>query len=142
MPQPHRPRLRSLAAAACLIMALALLSGCSTVVTDAQAPGTYTAATDWGSSTVTLYPNHAFDQTVSLKNGQSKLLHGAWEIHRSTGDPVYTTINLSPFFNVTHDKQGVYTLVSVVSIYHVPFGGINMAADPNYGIAYRRESRR
>jgi hypothetical protein len=43
-----------------------------------------------------------------------------------------------PFLNTTHDKQGVYTFASVFSIYHVPFGGINIAADPEYGIAYRK----
>jgi hypothetical protein len=117
---------------------LALLTGCSPIVTEIQAPGTYKAQTDWGTSTLTLAKDHTFEQTVRLNNGTSEHLKGTWRIDKNPGNPVYTTINLSPFYSVTHDKQGVYTVASVYSIYHVPFGGINIAADPDYGIAHRK----
>jgi hypothetical protein len=121
-----------------LCLFLFLITGCSAVVTDAEAPGAYKADTDWGVSTVVLSKDHTFQQTVRLKNGQTKQLHGWWKIDKNTGAQVYTTINLTPFYNVTHDKQGDYTIASAYSIYHVPFGGINFAADPDYGIAHRK----
>jgi hypothetical protein len=112
--------------------------GCSAIVTDAEAPGTYKADTDWGTSTVVLAKDHTFEQTVRLKDGRSEHLKGAWRIDTNSGKPVYTTINLTPFYKVTHDTKGTYTLASAYSIYHVPFGGINIAADPDYGIAHRK----
>jgi hypothetical protein len=121
----------------CLI-ALLPITGCSGVVTDAQAPGTYKANPDWGVSTITLEPNHDFKQTVIPKNGQPKEIVGHWKITQSGENPPYTTISLSPFFAVTKNKQGTYTIASAFSIYHVPFGGINIAADPEEGIAFRK----
>jgi hypothetical protein len=38
---------------------------------------------------------------------------------------------------VAHDKQGTPSSMTMLSIYHVPFG-INIAADPDYGIAHRK----
>ena len=130
---PHlRPRFL------CLIVLLPT-TGCSSVVTDAQAaPGVYKADTDWGTSTITLAPNHSFTQVVTPKNGEPKQVIGNWKISRNTGDIAYTTISLSPFFNITHDKQGQPTAASAYSIYHVPFGGINIAADPDFGITFRK----
>jgi hypothetical protein len=137
MPQRRIVQARALAPL-CLILLLTLITGCSAVVTDTQAPGTYEAETDWGGSTVVLAKDHTFEQTVSLKDGQSKKISGSWRITRNSGDPAYTTISLTPFYSVTHNMQGYPTLASAYSIYHVPFGGINIAADPEYGIAFRK----
>jgi hypothetical protein len=137
MPQRTPVQIRTIAPL-CILILLTLFTGCSAVVTDAQAAGTYKAETDWGVSTLILSKDHTFDQTVRLKNGQTKHLNGTWRITSNSGDPAYTTINLSPFYNVTHDKQGQFTLASAFSIYHVPFGGINIAGDPDYGIAHRK----
>jgi len=112
--------------------------GCSAVVSETDAVGTYKANPDWGTSTLILAKDHSFEQTVHLNTGQSRTLHGMWRINNNPGNPPYTTINLTPFFKVTHDKQVDYTLASSCSIYHVPFGGVNIAADPNYGIAFRK----
>jgi hypothetical protein len=131
---------RSTKARTLLILTLCLLTltGCSAVVTDTEAPGTYKAQTDWGVSTLVLDKGHTFDQTVRLKSGVTKHVAGHWKIDKHPGDTPYTTINLTPVYNVTHDNQGVLTLASAYSIYHVPFGGINIAADPDYGIAHRK----
>jgi hypothetical protein len=134
MPQSRLARTCTFALFCLLLLPL----GCSAVVTDTEAPGTYKAETDWGVSTLVLAKDHTFQQTVRLKNGQARELHGWWKIDKNTGAQVYTTINLTPFYSVTHDKQGVYTIASAYSIYHVPFGGINIAADPDYGIAHRK----
>jgi hypothetical protein len=139
-PAPSRPRsphARRVLALLCLLI-LAPILGCSAIVTDDQAPGTYKADADWGVSTIVISKDHSFSQTVTLKNGQTKQLSGHWKISRNTGDISYTTISLSPFFNITHDKQGQPTAASAYSIYHVPFGGINIAADPDFGIAFRK----
>jgi hypothetical protein len=130
---PQRKTLASLS----LLFAL-VLTGCSAIVTDEQAPGTYKAETDWGVSTIVIGQGHSFEQTVTPKNGAPKHVIGRWKITRNPGDTTYTTISLSPFFSVTHDKQGTPSLASAFSIYHVPFGGINIAADPDYGIAFRK----
>jgi hypothetical protein len=123
---------------AALLLLPFLFTGCSVVVSDAEAPGTYTANADWGTSTIVLAKDHTFSQTVRLKSGVTKQVNGRWKIDNHPGSTPFTTINLTPFFNVTHDKDGVYSLASAYSIYHVPFGGINIAADPDYGIAHRK----
>jgi len=132
MPQTRR------ALALLTLLLLTGLTGCSAVVTDAEAPGTYKAQADWGVSTLILSRDHTFDQTVRLNTGKTKHLTGGWKLQRSSGDPVYTTINFNPYLNVTHTQQGAFSLAATFSIYHVPFGGINIAADPEYGIAHRK----
>jgi hypothetical protein len=132
---------RTLSLALIAILSIAL-TGCSAVVDDAQAPGTYQADTDWGVSILVLDGDHLFDQTVRLKSGVTLHLKGHWKIDTHPGDHPYTTINFTPFYSVTHDRQGVYTLASSYSIYPVPFGGINIAADSDYGIAHRKQSRK
>ncbi len=134
---PHTRNRRTLAAISALALAF-VLAGCSAVVTEDQVPGTYKAEADWGTATVVFQKNHDFHQTVTPKNGPPRDLTGHWILSAHPGNTPYTTISLSPFFNVTHDKQGAYTLASAYSIYHVPFGGINIASDPDYGIAYRK----
>jgi hypothetical protein len=135
---PQRKPASLCALALLCLLALTPIVGCSAIVTDTEAPGTYTATTDWGNSVLVLSSDHTFNQTVRLNTGEAKSLRGTWRIVKNSSNPPYTTINLTPFFNITHDKQGNYTLASAYSIYHVPFGGINIAADPDYGIAHRK----
>jgi hypothetical protein len=137
MPQRNVPQRKLLYALLCLIILLPM-AGCSAIVTDAQAPGTYKADTDWGVATITLASNNTFSEVVIPKNGQPRQLSGHWRISQSGKNPTYTTISLTPFYIVTHDKEGQYTLATASSIYHVPFGGINIAADPDAGIAFRK----
>jgi hypothetical protein len=126
----------------CLLLPMLLLTaGCSSLVTDSQVPGTYQAETSWGTSTLVLSKDHTFDQTVRFNSGQTKHINGKWEIDRSSGTPVFFTIQFTPFLIVTHDKQGESVATTMASIYHVPFG-LNIAADPEYGIAHRKQRAR
>ena len=87
MPQSRLARTCTFALFCLLLLPL----GCSAVVTDTEAPGTYKAETDWGVSTLVLAKDHTFQQTVRLKNGQARELHGWWKIDKNTGAQVYTT---------------------------------------------------
>ena len=125
----------------CLLLPILLLTaGCSSLVTDSQVPGTSKAETGWGTSTVVVSRDHTFEQTVRFKNGQTKHINGNWRIDRSSGTPVFFTIEFSPFLIVTHDKQGDFVRATIMAIYHVPFG-LNIAADAEYGIAHRKSWR-
>ena len=125
-------------ACSCLLVLALFLTGCSMVVDESQVPGTYKAQTDWGTSTLVMARDHSFEQTLTFKDGQqARWLKGKWQLSKSSGTPVYTTVSLSPYMTVTHDKQGTPSGMSMLSIYHVPFG-INIAADPDYGIAHRK----
>jgi hypothetical protein len=131
-------KIRAFAPLFSVALTLILITGCSAVVTETEAPGTYRADADWGTSTLVLAKDHTFEQTVRPKDGPPRHITGTWNIARSSGQPVYTTVQFSPFLSITHDKQGVFAGASMYSIYHVPFGGINIAADPDYGIAHRK----
>jgi len=123
-----------------LLLPILALAGCSSsIVTESEVPGTYLAETDWGTSTLVLTQNHIFYQTIRMKDGETRHMQGRWNLSKSSGTPVYFTVNFSPFLNVAHDRKGTYALGSMFSIYHVPFGGINIAADPEYGIAHRKQ---
>ena len=109
-------------------------------VKEADVPGIYTAKADWGTSTLVLAKDHTFQQTVKLKSGQLKHINGKWELVSPAKNSVNFNITLGPCLDVKHDKQGVYAPWSFSSIDQIPFRGMEIAADPDWGIEYRKRS--
>jgi hypothetical protein len=107
-------------------------------VKEANVPGTYTAKTDWGVSTLVLAKDHTFQQTVKLNSGEFKHVHGNWELVSPAKNSVNYNITLSPCLDVKHDKQGVYAPWSFSSIDRFAFRGMEIAADPDWGITYKK----
>jgi hypothetical protein len=102
-------------------------------------PGTYIAKAEWGTSTLALSKDHTFHQTVRLNAGGVKSLDGKWELVSPGKNSLSYNITLAPYLNVAHDKQGVYAPWSFSSITtRGLFRGMEIAADPDWGIAYRK----
>lgn len=114
-----------------------VLIGCMQVK-EADVPGTYKAHADWGNSTLTLSKDHTFQQTVRLDSGVTKQINGKWKLVPPSENSVVYDITLVPYLNIQHDKQGVYAPWSFSSINPGFGGGMEIAADPDYGIAFRK----
>jgi hypothetical protein len=107
-------------------------------VKEADVPGTYTAKADWGTSTLVLAKDHTFQQTVRLNSGEVKRMDGKWKLVGPGKNSVVYDITMGPCLDVKHDKQGVYAPWSFSSINPTLSGGLEIAADPDWGIAYRK----
>jgi hypothetical protein len=113
------------------------MSGCLRVK-EGDVPGAYKAKTDWGSSSLNLSKDHTFQQTVQLNSGEVKHLNGQWKLVGPVKNSLNYDISFSPYLNVAHDKQGVYAPWSFFSITPTVFHGLEIAADPDWSIAYRK----
>jgi hypothetical protein len=107
-------------------------------VKEADVPGTYTAKADWGTSSLILAKDHTFQQTVRLNSGEVKHMNGQWKLVSPAKNSVNFNITLGPYLDVKHDKQGVYAPWSFSSITPTISGGMEIAADPDAGITYRK----
>ena len=84
-----------------------LLFGCRSI-SDADMPGEYVAKTDWRNSSLFLAKDHLFEQTVTLNGGKVKHLSGKWRLIYPSMNSAQSSIDLSPYLNITHDIQGTY----------------------------------
>ena len=107
-------------------------------VKEADVPGTYTAKAEWGTSTLLLAKDHTFRQTVRLNSGDVKRMSGKWELVSPAKNSVVYDITIGPCLDVKHDKWGVYAPGSFSSINPTLFGGLEIAADPDWGITYKK----
>ena len=126
-----------LAGALCLFILCFSMIGCLRVK-EADVSGTYTAKAGWGTSSLVLAKDHTFQQTVQLNSGEVKHMNGKWELVSPAKNSVNYNITLAPCLDVKHDKQGVYAPWSFSSIDHIPLRGIEIAADPDWGITYKK----
>ena len=117
-----------------VLMCLSCLS-CGRKIHDSDLFGTYIANPDWGTSTLVLNSDHTFTQTVTTKTGSSKSVHGKWEL---TSD-LQTLVLSQKFLSVTHDQQGTEADGDASSVERGLFGGIEISADPDYGIAFHKQ---
>jgi len=115
-----------------------LLVGCIRAIQDGDVPGNYKAVADWGSSALALSKDHTFRQTVRPNSGEIKRIEGRWTLVGASGNSRNASITLAPYLSVTHDKQGEYAPWSFFSIDHTGFRGMEIAADPGWGIAHRK----
>jgi hypothetical protein len=115
-----------------------LLFGCRSI-SDADVPGEYVAKTDWGNSSLFLAKDHLFEQTVILKSGKVKHLSGKWRLIGPSMSSARSSIDLSPYLNITHDIQGTYAPATFFSISSSLFGRIMISVDPDYGINYYKK---
>jgi hypothetical protein len=107
-------------------------------VKEADVPGTYSAKADLGTSALVLEKDHTLQQTVQLNSGEVKHISGRWELVSPAKNSRNYNITLVPCLDVRHDKQGVYAPWSFSSIDYIPFRGMEIAAEPDGGITYRR----
>jgi hypothetical protein len=109
-------------------------------LSDKDVSTTYTAQTDWGSSTPVLHPNHTFDQIVIRSDNTQSRTSGSWQMKLTDGgEGVNGIVIFKPFLSVRHDYAGVPEQSAAPSIARLGSGGIEIAADPDYGIEF--ESR-
>ena len=109
-----------------------LTSGCFRPNGDADMFGSYHADADWGTSTLILRTDHTFKQTVSTKSGLVKEGEGRWSL---SGDAITLT---GKYLSVTHDDPGEETNGDFASVEKNIFGSVEISADPDYGIAFRK----
>jgi hypothetical protein len=67
-----------------------------------------------------------------------KQVQGTWELHLSGRDESITLNH--KYLWVTHDKRGEESDGAFASVERGPFGGIEISADPDYGIAFRKQN--
>jgi hypothetical protein len=132
--------MRTLKAASVLWLCVLCISliGC-TQVKEADVPGTYTAKADWGTSTLVLADDHTFQQTVKLDSGEVKHMNGRWKLIGPVKNSVTYSITFVPFLNMQHDKRGIYAPGAFSSIDQIPFRGMEIAIDPDWGITYKKK---
>lgn len=125
-----------------------LLLCCATVVggclfrsiSDRDVAGTYKATAQWGESTLTLHTDHTFEQTVERDDHSQATTKGTWELDLFAGkDASHGVVVFKPFLDVAHDHKGDLVDGSVPSISRGWFGGITIAADPDFGISFDKE---
>ncbi len=109
-------------------------------VKEAEVPGTYTAKAEWGTSSLVLAKDHTFQQTVRLNIGVVKQMRGKWELVGPVKNSVTFSITFIPFLNMQHDRRGSYAPAAFSSITSTLTGGMDIAVDPDWGIAYRKRS--
>jgi hypothetical protein len=103
---------------------------------DADIVGTFQANPKWGTSTLVIRSDHTFEQTVSTSSGSFRRVEGRWELHTSTsGDSI--TFD-QKYLSATHDEQGEEVDGAFASVNRGLFGGVEISADPDYGIAFRK----
>ena len=95
-----------------------------------EVPGTYQAQTDWGRSTLLLKHDHTFEQSVRGKDGSTKTMTGKWSLE----DGVLT---LTPCLAVNQKEKGIYVPACGTSITRLGLSSVEIALDPDAGIAYR-----
>ena len=117
-----------------LFSSLLFLFGCSRHSRESRLVGSYRVDADWGSSTLLLKADHTFEQTVSTKSGGFKRTKGEWQLDKRD----YGIDFKNSYLCVTHDKQGENADGGYASIEPRLFGGIEISADPDYGISFRR----
>ncbi len=111
--------------------------GC-TRVNEADVPGDYNATADWGNSSLTIAADHTFRQTVRANSGEVKQISGKWNLVKPSGNSANTNITFAPYLNFQHDKQGVYAPWSFLSITPIGIRGLEIAADPDWGITFKK----
>lgn len=113
------------------------LLGCSRQSREQQMVGSYRAVAEWGTSTLRLKPDHTFEQTVSAKSGTYKKVEGEWELDTSG---LTDAISFKKkYLSVTHNEQGEEIGGAYASIDRGLFGGIEISADPDYGISFQKQ---
>jgi hypothetical protein len=119
----------------CIVILLALLAlaAACRVVDESEIPGYYSASTDWGEATLLLRADHSMKQAIRTKDGRADELSGKWEVPRP-GE-----ISLKPCFSVKHDVQGERIDGCFGTVDGGGASGIEISADPDWGIAYKRQ---
>jgi hypothetical protein len=107
-------------------------------VKEADVPGTYTAKAEWGTSSLILARDHTFRQTVRLNSGEVKQTNGQWKLVGPVKNSMTFSITFTPFLNMQHDKHGIYAPGAFSSITPTLTGGMDIAIDPDWGVAYRK----
>jgi len=99
--------------------------------------GSYRAVAEWGTSTLLLKADHTFEQTVATKSGTYKKVDGEWELDTSGSTDAISF--KKKYLSVTHNEQGEEIEGAYASIDRGLFGGVEISADPDYGISFRRQ---
>jgi hypothetical protein len=107
-------------------------------IREEKVPGTYIAKADWGSSSLAIARDHTFHQTVRRAGADDLNLDGTWRL-ASRSEGVFGTIALLPCFSVTHKDEGRKVDACYNSIQAFGLRGIEISADPDYGIAFRKQ---
>jgi hypothetical protein len=120
-----------------MLLLLVPTAACSLHVRDSEMVGTYKATAEWGTSTIVLKPDHTFTQSVSTKTGAYREVQGNWELDQSGLTDAITFTH--KYLSVTHNEQGEEAGGAFASVDPRLFGGIEISADPDYGVAFVKQ---
>ena len=120
----------------CVVCLTFALAGCSLRPSDSDLVGTYLASPEWGSSVLILKADHTFEQFVVVGSAPSKRIQGQWSTGPSSR--VDSNISLVPYLTVTHDVHGADSGGAGASATRGFFGGIEISADPDWGISFEK----
>lgn len=133
-------RVRLIGTLGFLLCCASFVGGCFRTLTDQNIVGTYRAHALWGESTLVLHADHTFEQTVVRNDHTNAKIDGTWKLDMFDGkSKSHGIIVLKPFLDVEHDHKGDFAGGAVPSISRGFFGGITIAADPDYGISFDKE---
>jgi hypothetical protein len=87
-----------------------------------------------------LHPDHSFDQTVARNDHTQTSIKGTWTLD-FVGDKKGSSgiLTVKPFLWVAHDHRGDLAGGGAPGISRGLLGGITIAADPDFGIAFERQ---
>jgi hypothetical protein len=109
-------------------------------ISDRDVVGTYEATAQWGRSTLVLHSDHSFEQTVVRDDHTQAATKGTWKLDLFAGkNASHGIVVFKPFLDVAHDHRGDSVDGSVPSISRGWFGGMIIAADPDFGISFNKE---
>jgi hypothetical protein len=98
---------------------------------ESELPGKYVAKTDWGESTLALKNDHTSEEVMTTKEGTVEKVNGTWELKDGR-------IILKPCLLINHSPPAGKADFCDYSVEGFGVTGVEIALDPDAGIAYRK----
>jgi len=119
----------------------ALSAGCGfRALTEHDVVGTYEADAQWGKSVLILHSDHSFNQTVARNDHTQANTKGTWKLdlydRKNASGGI---IVLQNFLAVDHSHQGGTAGWAFPSISRGFLWGVDIAADPDWGITFTKQ---
>lgn len=121
-----------------------LLSGVSAgcgfrALTEQDVVGRYEADAQWGKSVLILHSDHSFNQTVTRDDHTQANTKGTWKLDLfDTKNASGGIIVLQNFLAIDHDHRGETAGWAAPSISRGFMWGVDIAADPDWGITFTK----
>ena len=121
-----------------LIASVSCLDSCLRRLTESEVIGTYKAESDSATSTLTLKPDHTFEQTVTDKNGKTSAASGHWSLELKAPGSSIGHLYMTECLAFDHETSSGKWAGSSSSVTALGFTTVEIAVDLDWGIAYRK----